>query len=78
MPSFTESNKFIFTFHIALLFVVYGCSTQKNTRATRAYHELTTRYNVFFNAQQTYDEILRQSYENYKDDWNSLDRKSVV
>lgn len=72
MPSFTESNKFIFTFLIALLFVVYGCSTQKNTRATRAYHELTTRYNVFFNAQQTYDEILRQSYENYKDDWNSL------
>ena len=39
---------------IILLLFFQGCSTQKNTRATRNYHELTSRYNVFFNGEQAF------------------------
>ena len=46
-----------------------ACSPQRNTRSTRAYHELTTRYNVFFNAQQEYDEIFDRLFEDYQDNY---------
>lgn len=49
-----------------------ACSPQRNTRSTRAYHELTTRYNVFFNAQQEYDEIFDRLFEDYQDNSNEL------
>lgn len=49
-----------------------GCSTRKNTSATRAYHELTTRYNVFFNAQELYNSTLKSQSENYADNFLEL------
>lgn len=49
-----------------------GCSTRKNTPATRAYHELTTRYNVYFNAEETYNENLNALIENHNDNWHEL------
>lgn len=52
--------------------LIYGCSTKKNTRGTRAYHELTTRYNVFFNAQESYDATLNSIFDNHKDKWHTL------
>ncbi len=42
-----------------------GCSTRKNTPVTRAYHELTTRYNIYHNAENAYHTILEhQSLRN--------------
>lgn len=52
--------------------LIFGCSTKKNTPVTRAYHELTTRYNVFFNAQQAYNETLANQLENLSDDYYKL------
>lgn len=49
-----------------------GCSTKKNTSGTRAYHELTTRYNVFFNAEQLYNETLLNQTESFKDNYAEL------
>ena len=49
-----------------------GCSTRKNTAGTRAFHELTTRYNVFFNAQQAYDDALEARYEAFQEDYSEL------
>lgn len=37
-----------------------ACSTKMNTPSSRAYHELTTRYNIYYNAQKSYDEILEE------------------
>ena len=42
-----------------------GCSTKKNTPGTRAYHELTTRYNIYFNASEAYNEILENQPDNF-------------
>ncbi len=61
---------------VLLVFLCIGlcnsCSTKKNTAGTRAYHELTTRYNVFFNAEEAYNETLKTQIENFKDDYSSL------
>lgn len=54
------------------LAVCSGCSTKKNTPATRAYHELTTRYNVYFNAEEAYNNALQNVFENHKDNYHSL------
>lgn len=57
---------------IVLFFLCTGCSTGKNTTLTRAYHELTTRYNVYHNAEQAYQEILEEQSRNFTDRYESL------
>lgn len=47
--------------------ILIGCSTKKNTSVTRAYHEINTRYNIYFNAEQAYNEKLKQKQESEKD-----------
>jgi hypothetical protein len=39
--------------------VLCGCSTAYNTRGSRMYHAMTTRYNVYYNGATAYDEGLR-------------------
>jgi pentatricopeptide repeat protein len=48
------------------------CSPTRNTPATRAYHELTTRYNIYFNAEETYYEILKERSDAFRDDYAEL------
>ena len=55
-----------------MLLCAAGCSTQKNTPATRAYHELTTRYNVYFNAEEAYNDALKALAESHKDNYHEL------
>ena len=60
---------------IAALFLILlciGCSTKKNTPATRAYHELTTRYNIYFNAEEAYNETLKSALESHIDNYHEL------
>ena len=49
-----------------------GCSAVKNTSATRAYHELTTRYNIYYNAEKAYKEILENQSVSFSDDYSEL------
>ena len=53
-----------------VLFV--GCSTGKNTTTTRAYHELTTRYNIYYNAEKAYNEILENQSVPFGDNFSEL------
>lgn len=57
---------------ILLLLLCAGCSTGRNTAVTRAYHELTTRYNVYHNAEQAYHEILQEQARTFTDRYDSL------
>ena len=57
---------------VFLLLLHFGCSPQKNNRATRAWHELNTRYNIYFNAEQAYRETLKRQWESYVDDYTQL------
>ncbi len=36
-----------------LLFIIWGCSTEKNTWFRRAYHNTTAHYNIYFNGEQS-------------------------
>lgn len=54
-------------------FVLFlGCSSKKNTRTTRAYHEINTRYNIYFNAEEAYKERLNEKQKGYKDNLSLL------
>lgn len=62
----------IFTGTVYITGFFCGCSTGKNTGGTRAYHGLTTRYNIFFNAEDMYLDILNERYENRREDYSLL------
>jgi tetratricopeptide (TPR) repeat protein len=49
-----------------------GCSLTGNTPVTRARHELATRYNIYFNAEEAYYEILKERSEAFRDDYAEL------
>jgi hypothetical protein len=67
-----KRNYLLFVSSIFSIVLILGCSTQKNTAGTRAYHDLTTRYNVLFNAQQSYDETLQALYNKSIDNYTEL------
>ena len=50
-----------FYYIVALLTVLllWSCSTKKNTKASRFYHAFTTRYNIYFNGKQAFDEAIK-------------------
>ena len=57
----------------ALLLVVFvGCSVKKNTAGRRAYHAMTTRFNVMYNGQLAYDEGLNAIDKANKDDYTRV------
>ncbi|MFO7369571.1 MAG: tetratricopeptide repeat protein [Bacteroidales bacterium] len=61
--------------HIAgslLLILLWGCSAQKNTGLSRAYHNLTAKYNVLFNGQESYNNGLEKIDKEFTDDYSEI------
>ena len=58
---------------ILLLFwstgIFMGCSTKKNTAPSRAYHNLTSHYNVYFNAKESLKAGLSRINQSIPDDY---------
>lgn len=46
-----------------------GCSTQKNTAASRIYHSVLTRYNVYFNGKQAFEEGCEEQEKAKQDNY---------
>lgn len=57
---------------LTLLLVLVGCSTKKNTAATRAYHSTTTRFNIMFNAQTNFNKGIEAMQKNQQDDYSTI------
>ena len=57
---------------LILLVGLTACSTKKNTASTRAYHEMCTRYNVGFNAKNSFIEGEKSINDNNNDDFTKL------
>lgn len=55
-----------------ILIFCQGCSTKKNTPASRAYNELTTRYNVYYNAHESFKKGLAEMERSYTDDYSRM------
>ncbi len=62
--------------HIPLIFLLAGifecCTTEKNTTSTRAYHNLTSRYNIYFNGKESLKAGLAKIDQNIDDDFTTL------
>lgn len=57
---------------ILLAAILQGCSTEKNTRASRAYHNLTSKYNIYFNGRESLRAGLKRMEENVQDDFTQI------
>lgn len=63
------------TYYIVILIgilTVSGCSTKKNTFRTRAYHNITSRYNIYFNGREAYREGVKTIEKNHKEPFNDI------
>ena len=57
---------------IALTVIVFGCSTKKNSFTRRAFHNTTTRYNGYFNANEIMKATDAKLLDEHKDDFSEL------
>lgn len=54
------------------LFLLASCSVKKNSAASRAYHSMTTRYNVYFNAREGFKKGVVAMESSFADDYSQL------
>ena len=57
---------------IAFLAVATSCSQEKNTIVNRSYHNVTARYNGFFNGRLALQDAYQSMKENHQEDYTSL------
>lgn len=57
---------------LILSIVISSCSTEKNTLVTRSYHNLTSHYNVYFNAYDSYREGMLKLNKSYQEDYTHI------
>ena len=61
------------TVGIVFLILLYsGCSTEKNTRASRTFHNINSHYNVYFNANESIKKGLATIEESIEDDYTRI------
>jgi len=69
---FTRYSQYLKLLLITIIFSVSACTTKKNTTMTRAYHNLTGRFNVYFNGIESLKAGLRKIDKNYKDNYGTI------
>ncbi len=57
---------------IAILLITNSCSTEKNTATRRFYHNMVSRYNIYFNGRESLKQGLLQLSNNHKDDYTNI------
>ncbi|MCD6332688.1 MAG: tetratricopeptide repeat protein [Bacteroidales bacterium] len=66
-------NKFLQVILLVIgLGVLAGCSVKKNTVVTRNFHNMTSHYNIYFNALESYKAGIKKAESSYSDDFNTL------
>lgn len=57
---------------IGLAMLGSSCSTQKNTAASRAFHSMKVKYNVYYNGDLAYEEGLKAIADAHEDDFSAI------
>ncbi len=57
---------------LSILLFSAGCSVEKNTGASRFYHSLTSRYNIYFNGYESYRAGVEKVNTAHKDDFGEV------
>ncbi len=68
--TFLYNNHLLYYFIAIVLFL--SCSTKKNTTISRAYHNLTAHYNVFFNANESFKNGLKKINDKFTDNYSNI------
>ena len=68
----TKNKIPVFVLLLVVSVLLCGCSTKRNTITRRAYHNLTSHYNVFWNGEYSLMEGDRQLKKNAKDDYSKV------
>ena len=63
---------FNYFFVLFALFLMGACKTTKNKFLNRSYHNTTTRYNWYFNANESFKSGIKTLETQHKDDFNEL------
>ncbi|MCK4664652.1 MAG: hypothetical protein KAT68_17415 [Bacteroidales bacterium] len=59
-------------FVIFTLTLIYSCSTEKNTVISRTYHNITAKYNIYFNGEESYKNGIKKINKNIKDNYSAV------
>ncbi|MFO7851377.1 MAG: tetratricopeptide repeat protein [Bacteroidota bacterium] len=70
MGKYLKSNKVFIVLATGLM--TFSCSVEKNTNLSRFYHNLTSNYNIYFNASEAYMSGVERIKNAYKDDYAIL------
>ena len=57
---------------LCLVTLFTGCSVKKNTGVSRAFHAVTTHYNIYFNGTQSYEEGLKNIEQAVQEDYSTI------
>lgn len=66
------SYKILTGLWVILMAFIVGCSAEKNTLVSRAYHNLTARYNAYFLANERMKEIEAIYWQNHDDNYYNI------
>ena len=68
-----QKNRHIaFATGLTLVVLLCGCSTQKNTPATRSFHQTKVKYNIMYNGNTAYEEGLKAIRDANEDDYSAI------
>ena len=68
-----KSNKVIAFITLgALLLTAASCSTQKNTAATRSFHQTKVKYNIFYNGNLAFEEGQQAIINAHEDNFETI------
>ncbi len=80
--SFSDSNTYTKNNHnlkikaqyisILVTILLTECSTKHNTLMTRTYHNITSKYNIYFNGNESYKKGIKKMNEALKNDYTTL------
>lgn len=62
-------------YYIISLFAVcllWSCSTKKNTKVTRFYHAVNSRYNIYYNGKTSFDEAFKAMQDGYQESYTDM------
>lgn len=62
-------------FLLSILFIAFllpGCKYLEDTTVAKYYHNITSHYNIYFNAEETMKSIIRMTEESHIDNYNSI------
>ena len=68
----SSSRKIAACIYPLIVACMCACSNTKNTTATRSFHNVTSRYNVVFEARQSYEQGIKAITDNLKVDYTDL------